>query len=119
MRGRRDGSRAGRLLVQTRLPTHPAVQAAVHADPGRVVRAEGPVRAALRMPPASAMAVVSGAAAPAFVAALGTPLGVEVQGPAGDAWRVRAADHRTLCDALAAVTRPPGRLRIEVDPLRI
>ena len=31
---------------------------------------------------------------------------------------LRAADHRTLCDALAATARPPGRLRIEVDPLR-
>ena len=35
------------------------------------------------------------------------------------AWRLRAPDHETLCDALAAVPRPPGRLRIEVDPLRI
>jgi primosomal protein N' (replication factor Y) (superfamily II helicase) len=34
-------------------------------------------------------------------------------------WLVRAADHRVLCDALAAVPRPPGRLRIEVDPLRV
>ena len=26
--------------------------------------------------------------------------------------------HGRLCDGLAAVTRPPGRLRVEVDPLR-
>ena len=33
---------------------------------------------------------------------------------------VRAADHQTLCDALAAVPRArPGRLRIEVDPRRV
>jgi primosomal protein N' (replication factor Y) len=49
---------------------------------------------------------------------LGSPVGVEVLGPADDRWIVRAADHRTLCDALSAVIRPPGRLRIEVDPLR-
>ena len=34
-------------------------------------------------------------------------------------WLVRADDHTTLCDALASVPRPPGRLRIEVDPLRV
>jgi len=33
-----------------------------------------------------------------------------------DRWVVRAPDHRMLCDALAAVPRPAGRLRIEVDP---
>jgi primosomal protein N' (replication factor Y) len=64
------------------------------------------------------MALVSGAAAPAFVHVLGSPPGIEVKGPLEGTWRLRAADHRTLCDALGAVTRPPGRLRIEVDPLR-
>ena len=69
--------------------------------------------------PACALAVVSGEAAPAFVEALGSPLGISVEGPADGAWRVRADHHDVLCDALAAVERPPGRLRIEVDPLRI
>jgi len=32
---------------------------------------------------------------------------------------VRAADHVTLCDALAATPRPAGRLRVAVDPMRI
>jgi primosomal protein N' (replication factor Y) (superfamily II helicase) len=44
---------------------------------------------------------------------------VEVLGPAADRWLLRAADHSTLCDALAAAVRPAGRLRIEVDPLRV
>jgi primosomal protein N' (replication factor Y) len=87
------------------------------ADPGRLVDAELPMRRALGLPPAVAMAIVSGQAAPAFVEALGRPEGVAVQGPVDGAWRVRAPDHRVLCDALAAVDRPPGRLRIEVDPL--
>jgi primosomal protein N' (replication factor Y) len=44
--------------------------------------------------------------------------GLEIAGPAGDKWLVRADDHHRLCDALAATPRPPGRLRVEVDPLR-
>ena len=34
-------------------------------------------------------------------------------------WLLRAPDHRTLCDALAAAPRPTGRVRVEVDPLRV
>ena len=41
-------------------------------------------------------------------------------GPAADgSYLVRAGDVRTLCDALAATPRPPGRLRVAVDPLRL
>ncbi len=112
------GGRTGRLLVQTRAPDHPAIEAAVHADPGRLVAAERPVRAALRLPPSSALALVSGPAAPAFVEALGRPVGIDVQGPVDGTWRLRAPDHAALADALAPVPRPPGRLRLEVDPLR-
>jgi len=112
-----DGS-LGRVLVQTRTPDHPALVAARRSDPGHLTEGEIPLRAALRLPPAWAMALVSGAAAPDFMAAFGSPAGVEVQGPVEDTWRLRARDHRVLCDALAAVPRPPGRLRIAVDPLR-
>jgi primosomal protein N' (replication factor Y) len=115
-RGRGD---RGLVLVQTRTPDHPAVSAAVHADPDRLVRGELPMRRALGLPPATAMAVVSGEAAGEFVAALGRPPGIVVQGPSDQRWRLVAPDHATLADALAAVPRPPGRLRLEVDPLRI
>ncbi|HEX2578551.1 MAG TPA: hypothetical protein VHK88_19565, partial [Aquihabitans sp.] len=114
---RRGADGHGRIVVQTRTPDHPVLVAARLADPGRLVDAELPMRRALGLPPAVAMAIVSGQAAPAFVEALGRPEGVAVQGPVDGAWRVRAPDHRVLCDALAAVDRPPGRLRIEVDPL--
>lgn len=116
--GRRPGSR---ILVQTRVPNHEVLAAALHADPRRLSDPEAERRAALRFPPATALASVSGAAAAAFVdtiAALERP-GVELLGPAAGAWLVRAADHQILCDALAAAPRPPGRLRIEVDPLRV
>lgn len=115
------GGRAGggRLVLQTRLPGHEVVQAALHADPGRVAVAEGKRRRALAFPPTTAVALVSGPPAPEYVAGLGERTDVEVLGPADGRWLVRAPDHRTLCDALAAVPRPPGRLRIAVDPLRM
>ena len=114
--GRADG---GRLLVQTRVPRHEVLDAVLHADPGRLVATEAPRRQALGFPPYAAFAAVSGPAAEAFVAAVGRPLGVEVLGPADGRWLLRAPDHDTLCNALAATVRPPGRVRVEVDPLRI
>ena len=114
------GRAPGRLLVQTRLPDHPALLAAVHADPGLVAAAEEPVRAELGLPPFTALALVSGPSADAYGAALAAaaPDGVEVRGPAGGAWSVRAPGHGVLADLLAAVERPAGRLRVEVDPVR-
>lgn len=113
------GRGGGRLLLQTRTPDHEVVAAAVHADPGRVADAERARRDLLRLPPFSALAEVSGAAGRAFIAALGRPPEVEVAEVAEDRWLLRAPDHRILCDALADVKRPSGRLRIEVDPRRI
>ena len=118
---RRLGGRAtgGRLMVQTRVPGHAVIQAVLHADPGRLADDERARRRALRYPPFSALASVSGPAAGAFIANLGHPLGVEILGPADGRWLLRSAEHTTLCDALGATTRPPGRLRLEVDPLRV
>jgi len=115
--GRLVGGRGngGRVVVQTRLPGHETLDAALHGDPGRLAVVESARRAALRLPPHAALARISGPGAKVVVDALRD---VDVSGPAGDRWLVRAADHRTLCDALAAVPRPPERVRIEVDPLR-
>ncbi len=110
--------RGGRVLVQTRLPGHEVLDAAVHADPSRFALVESARRAALRLPPETALAVVSGPAAPAFVE--GVPTGeVEILGPSDGRWLLRASDHRALTDALARTVRPPGRLRVEVDPRRV
>ncbi len=117
---RRSGPRAGgRLLLQTRLPEHEVVRAALHADPGIVAAAEHERRQLLRFPPYAALAEVSGVAGAAYMEALGRPPGLQVAGLTDGRWLVRADDHATLCDALATVKRPPGRLRIEVDPQRI
>ena len=114
--GGRNGG--GRVLVQTRVPNNEAVDAALHADPGRLAVVESARRAALRFPPETALAIVSGEAAPVYVDGLGGD-GVDVLGPAsGGRWLVRAPDHRVLCDRLSLVPRPPGRLRVAVDPLR-
>jgi len=113
--GRSEG---GRIVVQTRLPGHEVVDAAVHADPSRLAVVESARRAALGLPPYRAVAVVSGASAEVFAAAVATRPGVEVLGPNRDQWLVRAADHERLSEALAGVRRPKGRLRVAVDPLR-
>lgn len=117
--GPASGRAAGHLLLQTRSPDHEVVQAAVRADVTAVAAAERARRELLRFPPCSALAEVSGAAAPAFVEALGQPAGVEVAEVAAGHWLVRASDHAILCAALADVRRPSGRLRVEVDPLRV
>lgn len=113
--------RHGRLVLQTRLPDHEVVTAALHADPARVAAAEARRREALRFPPAVAMVAVSGAAADPYVEAVvaAGEGGVEALGPHDGTWLLRADDHTPLLDALAATPRPGGRLRVEVDPLRI
>jgi primosomal protein N' (replication factor Y) len=107
----------GRVLVQTRLPGNEVIDAALHADPGRLAAVDAERRSALGLPPATALALVSGQSAGAYVEGLATQA-VDVLGPDGGRWLVRAPDHQTLCDALAGVRRPTGRLRIEVDPTR-
>jgi primosomal protein N' (replication factor Y) len=118
--GRRGDRAPGRVMVQTRQPRHPAVVAAVSADPGVLATAESEVRRALGLPPFCALAIVSGAAADAYGGALrdAAPAAVEVRGPIDGAWSVRAPDHGALCDLLSMVPRPAGRLRVEVDPVR-
>lgn len=114
--GKGDG---GRLVLQTKLPRHEVVQAALLADPARASAAEEERRQALGLPPATAMAHLAGGGAETYARAVAGHPGVDALGPANGDWLLRAADHATLCDALAAVTRPPGRLRVAVDPRRI
>ncbi|MDP6077944.1 MAG: hypothetical protein QF638_07115, partial [Acidimicrobiales bacterium] len=111
-------SSGGRLVVQTRMPEHEVLQAVLHADPGRLAEAELARRRLLNLPPWSALAKVSGPPAGEFIARLGSPDGIDLMGPRDGAWLVRAPDHGRLSEVLAAVERPKGRLRIEVDPPR-
>jgi primosomal protein N' (replication factor Y) (superfamily II helicase) len=109
----------GRVLVQTRLPAHDVIDGAVRADPGRLARAEAPIRRDLGLPPASAVALLSGPGAPAMAEGLALAGGVEVGGPDGGRFLVRARRHDELCDALAMVARPAATVRVEVDPRRV
>jgi len=123
--GRLVGGRAargrtpGRVMVQTRLPTHDVIEAGLHGDPERLRSAESVRRSALGFPPFCALAVVSGPAAPDLVARIDGTEGIEVLGPDENRWLLRAADPDSLSAALALAGRPAGRVRVEVDPLRI
>ena len=116
--GRRDG---GRLVVQTRQPDHPVVQAAVRADPSIVATGERERRRTLGVPPYGAQAKVSGPGAEAFIAALREAAGtaVSIRGPRDGQFLLRAPNHEPLLDLLARTPRPAERLRVEVDPLRV
>jgi primosomal protein N' (replication factor Y) len=108
----------GRLLVQTFLPHHEVVRAALLADPGRLVAPERERRRALGLPPYAALAAISGSGSDEVAAALRHVAGVQVGGGQGS-YTVRAADWLTLGRAIRAVPRPRGsRLRVEVDPPR-
>ena len=115
--GPRSGG--GRILVQTRRPDHPALQATADADPALLSAHDRDLRRQMGFPPYGSLAEISGAAAGTFVERLGGPAGLEVAAMGENRWVVRAADRNLLLDALAAVERPPGRLRLAVDPLRL
>jgi primosomal protein N' (replication factor Y) len=124
--GPADGG--GTVLVQTRLPDHEVVRAARDADPAGVLAGEEARRRALGYPPFGGLAEISGA--PAAVASACDVLradahrpAVTVLGPADGRALLRAPTVDALCDALAAAdltaARALGRLRVDVDPLRV
>ena len=96
----------GRLVLQTFVPRHEVVQAALHADPVRVAAAERDRRELLRFPPATALPRCRARRRRRSSTPSASPLGIEVIGPADGRWLVRAPDHTTLCDALAGGAAP-------------
>ena len=108
----------GRILLQTRLPDDPVVTAALRTDPALLARAERDRRQELGLPPYGAIGVVSGPEAGEYMERFGAPLGIQIAPDPGGQFFLRAPDYDTLCDALASVERPSGRLRIDVDPIR-
>jgi primosomal protein N' (replication factor Y) len=111
-------ARGGRILVQTFLPQHPVLQAAVRADPGRLAEHEREQRKLLGLPPFGAYAEIEGNGSDEFVASLPSADGVVVA-RVGDGFVARAHDWMTLGEILSQGERKPGsRLRVAVDPPR-
>lgn len=84
----------GVVMVQTRLPGHDVLRAAVAGDPGQFTELE--LRRELRLPPFSAIATLKSEGPPAVDGDK-----VEISKLEAGRWLVRAPDHRTLCDAVA------------------
>jgi primosomal protein N' (replication factor Y) (superfamily II helicase) len=122
--GPRSANRQGRVVIQTRVPEHEVLRAVVLGDPMRFTEAEIGRREVLRFPPSVSFAEVSGAGAASIVSALRETVGVierrvDVVGPPEGPFLVRAESPEALADALAECDRPSGRVRVEVDPLRV
>jgi primosomal protein N' (replication factor Y) len=113
--GGRSAPGAGLVVVQTRLPDHEVLTAATSGNPGPFLDHELALRRELSLPPYRALAELSGPGAAPFFEALGLDGG----STGDDRWLVRAADHQTLCDRLAATARPRERVRVMVDPTTV
>jgi len=112
--------REGRMVVRTRQPDHEALVAALHADPGRLAAVEEPRRVLLRLPPTTALALVSGEGAADFVARLhASDQGVEVGGSGEARYIIRARTSEALATAIAAAGDPSAGTRIEVNPRQV
>jgi primosomal protein N' (replication factor Y) len=110
--------RGGRVLVQTFLPDHDVIKAAVRADPGRLIAVERARREQLELPPFHALAAVSGPGADELAGRLRDDGDVNVGATAGG-YLVRARAGTALGEALLGAKRATGsKARIEVDPPR-
>ena len=136
---RGTGAPWARMQAQTRVPDHPLLQAVALGEPTAVLAEEAAIRRSSGLPPFSALAVVSGALAPAYAESLRQEVDGEGDvGAAGgaatasgtddisvsplgdDRFLLRAGAHEPLCDLLARTPRPPGRgLRVELDPVSL
>jgi primosomal protein N' (replication factor Y) len=111
--------RGGRLMIQTFMPHHDVIQAALLADPARLVEGERHRRELFGLPPSVALARVTGPGSDEFAERLHDAGGVSVGGGPTDVL-VTAPTWRELGTALLAAERPKGsRLRIVVDPPRV
>jgi primosomal protein N' (replication factor Y) len=120
---RQVGPPSARLLLQTRVPDHPVLEAVARGDLSGVAEAEEAMRRSARLPPFSALASLSGPLAADYAGALrvaGVGTGVTLSELPDGGYLAQAPDHGALCDLLAAVPRPGGRgLRVAVDPAAV
>lgn len=121
---RRIGGRDnGEILVQTRVPEHEVLRVASTGEVEPFLAAEHERRRTLGFPPFGGLAELSGEAAAVEVACGELRAPLVVFGPHAGRALVRAPSVAELCDGLAradlAPARALGRLRIDVDPLRV
>jgi primosomal protein N' len=111
------------MLLQTRVPDHEVVRAAVAGQPEIVTEGEIARRRALGYPPFGALAELSGDDAALRVAAAELQsLAVRAYGPSDGRVLVHAGDWDALADALhraLPAARAGGRVRVAVDPPRV
>ncbi len=113
--GVRDGG--GRLLVQTRIPGHEVLQAAIHADPTLLSGPERNIRHDARTPPLRSPRPPQGSGSRRPIAGgLAAVEGITCRSPTPTVGWSGHPTTPTLCDGLASVPRPAERLRVEVDP---
>ncbi len=118
---------AGRVVIQTRVPDHEVLDALQRGDTSDLREADAERRRELRFPPFGGLAEISGGEASVALACAAVsddgPGGVEVLGPDGARALLRAPSAPELADVLQrtnlSAARAAGRLRIDVDPLRV
>jgi primosomal protein N' (replication factor Y) len=110
------GRAPGRLVLQTRQPEHPAVRAALLADPTPVTDADTAGRREVGLPPFTCRVVLHGPTSDEAAGSLADGLEDARVVPLGAGRvEVRSSDREALLDRLAALRRPAG-LVVAVDP---
>jgi primosomal protein N' (replication factor Y) len=119
------GGRAGQVVVQTSMPDHEVLRAAMLAEPALVSESEHVRREMLGFPPARSMVVVGGEHAGEYVREIEAVLAAEgvadaeVVERSPSQWLIRSSQRAAVLNAIASVKRPPGRMRVQVDPMRL
>lgn len=122
----------GVVLLQTRQPENPVIQAAVTGDPGQFTQADLRLRQQLGLPPAVATALLSGNGAAEYAKGLASLANdvqeaspanssqqakVALQGPDREGnWLVRAPNHEALLGLLESVPRKAMDVQVRIDP---
>ncbi len=116
------GSRTegGRVMLQTRMPDHRVVRAAIRAQPDIFTSEEIDLRTKAGLPPARGLALIRGTGTEEFLAPLKERLDVELIGPDRDGQMLlKGESRRAVAVALANLPRPrKGRVSVWVDPVR-